>query len=1157
MNVSDSIRQADRSARIAAIDPHSSYIVSAPAGSGKTGLLTQRFLALLATVDEPEECLAITFTRKAAAEMSHRISQALLAAASNNPPSDDYQLATYQLAQVALARSNERNWGLLQSPGRLRVQTIDSFNRYLAAQLALETGLGDLPQPAENPEYDYRTVAIELLENFSERELTAEPIATLMRHTGNQQAIAVELLSKLLAIREQWLLGAYSSGAASQTGTQQARELLSGLARQSLGNVTRQLKPWLDELLSYADGAASRLIEAQQESPITALHGVTQLGTEPEDLPTWRALIALMCTDKMTWRAALTKNQGFPPTAKADKENFQALLKELASEPLRQQLEEIKALPDPHLADHESSIIQAILQLLPMLAALLDVQYKTHNRCDFTHYALHAHRALSELQQLQSGEVSELAMRLDYQLKHILVDEFQDTSQLQYELIASLTAQWCPGDGRTLFLVGDAMQSLYSFRNANVGLFIRAQHYPIGGAHCQPLQLSSNFRSKRAVIDWVNELFADLFPAHSDAGSGAVSYTASLAERGLDQPEGESAVSFTLSADEDKENARLNEAEAVAQTILKLRQTAQSNAAQPSIALLVRSRGQLEKLLPALQKHSISWRATEIEKLSETMVVTDLVSLTRALTSSADRIAWLALLRSPMVGLTLGDLWQLAGDQHHTTPLLKQLMRGSWPELSSDGQRRLGRCATPIVAAWQARGRQPLDRRVESLWQQLGGPQTVASSNDLLNAEVYLEKLSAHIESNQMLDWELLQPTLDKLYAKPHSGHADIEVMTIHKSKGLEFDHVLLPGLDRTGSNDKGDLLVWLEEIDDNNQVQHILAARPSWIEDKDPLYEFILRRRKIKQQHEATRVFYVAATRAAQQLHLFASTTIKDNKDNKQTDGGALLRLAEPAAHAPLALLWQRYRAEFQTLLDCGGQHQTSSFANLQLIHCEKNKTPVTNNASNPYWHRLPLRKLAATQREIVTTTNPIESLSQLDAHNLIARNLGTELHLLLQQLAELEDKSPAVQQRYINNALLSWQRYSVPDHPEKLVTQFTEAVQKISQCNTLQWLLQDHPQAACELKFDYWGSDGKLASAIVDRTFVVDGQRWIIDYKSATPQLNESLEQFITRQTEQYHTQLQRYGQLFRAHESLPQRWLLYFVLLGESVELPSDIG
>ena len=1150
-----SIRQADRAARAAAIDPSSSYIVSAPAGSGKTGLLTQRFLALLAAVDEPEQCLAITFTRKAAAEMSQRINQALQAAANNTPPSDSYQLATYQLAQAALARSNQRDWGLLQSPDRLRVQTIDSFNRYLAAQLALETGLGDLPQPADNADPDYRAVATELLENFSDKPPTAEPIATLMRHTGNQEDIAVELLSKLLAIREQWLLGAYSSGAASQIGTEQARQLLAELARQALTSATAKLKPWLDELLGYADGAAARLIEIHSESAITALHGVTELGSEPEDLPNWRALISLLCTKETQWRKSLTVNEGFAPTYKQPKLQLLGLIKELANEPLREQLAAIKALPDPNLVDHQSGIIQATLQLLPMLAALLEVQFKTHNRCDFTHYALHAHHALSELQQLQSDQVSELAMRLDYQLTHILVDEFQDTSQLQYQLLASLTAQWQPGDGRTLFLVGDAMQSLYSFRNANVGLFIRAQHQPVGGAHCQPLQLSSNFRSQRGIIDWVNELFVDLFPDHSDAGSGAVSYTPSLAERDSDNPVADSAVSFTLCASENKDSAQLAEAEAVSQRILQLRKHNPSGTAQPSIALLARSRKQLANLFPVLQKHGIRWRATEIERLNETMVVTDLVSLTRALSSSADRIAWLALLRSPMVGLTLADLWQLAGDQRHDTPLLKQLQRDSWPELSSDGQQRLARCAPTIVAAWQARGRQRLDRRVESLWQHLGGPHTVAASDDLLNAEIYLEKLSAHLESNQILDWEQLQPILDKLYAKPDSGHADIEVMTIHKSKGLEFDHILVPGLDRAGNSDKGDLLVWLEEIDDSDQVRHILAAKPSWLSEQDPLYTFITGRRKLKQQHEATRVFYVAATRAAEQLHLFASTAIKPAKESKNSAASGLPQLAKPAASTPLALLWGHYGADFQAMLERGEQRQNCSFADLQLLPSAVRIDDAARTPAAPFWHRLAVDKLPAQPLPAASATNASAGLSQLDGNNLLARKLGSALHRLLQQLAELEDKSPAEQQRCIHAALPTWHGYARLENGARLVEQFTQAAQQFCHCATLQWLLKDHPQAACELKLDYWGSDGKLSSAIVDRTFVVDGERWIVDYKSATPQPDESLEQFIRHQKEQYRGQLQRYGELFSAQEPLPQRWLLYFPLLRESAELPVD--
>ena len=110
----------DQQVRIDALDPQTSFAVSAPAGSGKTGLLTQRVLTLLATCDEPEEVLAITFTRKAAGEMQDRIMQALWQAADSPEPSDPHVLRTWKIAQQVLQRDKALQWNLLHSPQRLR-----------------------------------------------------------------------------------------------------------------------------------------------------------------------------------------------------------------------------------------------------------------------------------------------------------------------------------------------------------------------------------------------------------------------------------------------------------------------------------------------------------------------------------------------------------------------------------------------------------------------------------------------------------------------------------------------------------------------------------------------------------------------------------------------------------------------------------------------------------------------------------------------------------------------------------------------------------------------------------------------------------------------------------------------------------------------------
>ena len=124
-------------------------------------------------------------------------------------------------------------------------------------------------------------------------------------------------------------------------------------------------------------------------------------------------------------------------------------------------------------------------------------------------------------------------MRLDYRIRHILVDEFQDTSSLQIGLLERLTAGWEAGDGRTLFVVGDAMQSIYGFRKANVSLFIRTRELGIGGVGLTALDLSTNFRSAPAIVEWVNNSFASIFPNRDDRTRGQVCYRPSTAQKSV------------------------------------------------------------------------------------------------------------------------------------------------------------------------------------------------------------------------------------------------------------------------------------------------------------------------------------------------------------------------------------------------------------------------------------------------------------------------------------------------------------------------------------------------------------------------------------------------------------------------------------------------
>ena len=152
----------DLRAREEALAPSRSFIVQAPAGSGKTELLIQRYLGLLATVNEPEEIVAITFTRKAAAEMRARVLEAFAHAIAGKAPASEHERRTQQLARAALDRDGARGWRISDSPARLRIQTIDSLCAALTRQMPMLSKFGSQPESIEDAGALYAEAAREI-----------------------------------------------------------------------------------------------------------------------------------------------------------------------------------------------------------------------------------------------------------------------------------------------------------------------------------------------------------------------------------------------------------------------------------------------------------------------------------------------------------------------------------------------------------------------------------------------------------------------------------------------------------------------------------------------------------------------------------------------------------------------------------------------------------------------------------------------------------------------------------------------------------------------------------------------------------------------------------------------------------------------------------
>ena len=175
----------DQRQRQQALDPLRSFCVTAPAGSGKTELLIQRFLTLLARVELPEEVLAITFTRKAAAEMRARIIDALETALDDQPPADAHRALTWSLAREALQNDRKQGWDLLTGPARLNIKTIDSYCASLTRQMPVLSGFGGPVAPVNDARPYYLEATRAMLELLESNHPVAADLAHIMLHFHN------------------------------------------------------------------------------------------------------------------------------------------------------------------------------------------------------------------------------------------------------------------------------------------------------------------------------------------------------------------------------------------------------------------------------------------------------------------------------------------------------------------------------------------------------------------------------------------------------------------------------------------------------------------------------------------------------------------------------------------------------------------------------------------------------------------------------------------------------------------------------------------------------------------------------------------------------------------------------------------------------------
>lgn len=1118
---------ADAAAREVALDPTGSFIVQAPAGSGKTELLTQRLLVLLATVDEPEEVVAMTFTRKAAAEMRHRVFAAIRAAAAP-APEDAHRRRTWTLARAVLQRSQQRGWRLEDSPQRLRVRTIDALCSEIVRQAPLGSKLGGAIEITESAEPLYREAARAVLRQIETGSPEGAAVARVLAHFDNRTGTLEGQIVEMLRRRDQWqTLVTHTQRAGRSRAALEAafaEVVRNALVRADAALPAQCKTAWL----ASAAHASAQRCAGEPDLVLHSLRNSPWPGTSVADLPRWHALLDLVFTQdrearKRDWRKTADARLGFPAgKTKAEKAQWGPardahlrLIAELSAQTgLREDLLALYTLPDPTYDDVQWEVLEALLDTLLLASAQLRLVFAARGVADFAEIAAQAVAALGDPQ-----APSELALRLDYRIRHVLVDEFQDTSATQWGLLLRLTAGWSTGDGRTLFVVGDPMQSIYRFREADVGLYLRALDRGIGDLRLQPLQLQCNFRSRAGIVDWVNATFSQVLPQHDDIERSAVRYAPAQPVRA---PAAGAAVQVHAFVDAGPQ--------AEAQRVIDIVRHAQQRAPRQRIAILVRNRGHLLAITTALREAGITYRAVDLEGLAERPVIADLRALTRALLHPLDRVTWLAVLRAPWCGLRLADLHTLAAGLPPQQSLLAALRDPArLARLSEDGAARLQRTLETLEAARAQQGRLPLRRWIEATWIALGGPACAGGDSALQDAAVFLDCLQRLAPGAVLEDFAALDLALDALKASadPSAGDA-LSVMTIHKSKGLEFDTVIVPGLGRGTRSDDPPPVTWMHR-GAGEDTRLLLAPVHATGDARSASYDYLRTLESERQRHEDARLLYVAATRAREQLHLLGE--VRRDARNEA---------ARPPERSLLARLWPVVDGVFAE-----AAAQAPPQAPGGGIRVDRPPPPLRRLLNWPV-------QAAEPGLPLPSPATVAGSMLRYDWAGELARRVGLAYHRFVQHIAEDGiARWPAARCGELGPAVVEELRaLGVPQaHRDAAVRRVLLALENTLVDPRGRWLLQAHTQAVSELDLGTW-RDGRYQRRVIDRSFVdAQGQRWIVDFKTGTHEGGD-VDAFVHNELERYRGQLQDYCTLMRQLDPVhPVRAALYLPLLADA--------
>jgi ATP-dependent helicase/nuclease subunit A len=877
----------------AAADPRLSAWVGASAGTGKTKVLIDRVLRLMlprpgvdaSSATPPEKVLCLTFTKTAAAEMSNRIYKELAKWAVSDDAALGAELARLngETPTPDMMREARRLFArVLDTPGGLKIMTIHSFCQSVLKRFPVEAGLPphfDLMDEQSAVEYLTRCLHDIIAQARLRPDApVARAFSLLAQHLDS--AAMSDLMAKIMAKRSTLAAVFASHGDAE------------GSAEATVVEVYRVLGADPDDSEGRVTADAGAL-HAQDEKNLRQALQVLLEGTVTDQkrgmaMRDFIAEPARRAELLGTYRTAFFTQGGTVAKTLATKgsvEKYPDIINVMTRE-----AERLQALHDRLVAIRLSAINAALLTVASDMTGKYARYKRMTDRLDFDDLIIRTCDLLSD-----EAMVSWVLYKLDEGIDHILVDEAQDTSPQQWRVVRALASEFFSGHGtrgdtvRTLFVVGDEKQSIFSFQGADPSEFDRMQkHFGEKILFLQQqwvIPLKHSFRSTRTVLEAVDSVFSDLAVRQGVVADAATEVRHIPVRRGhaglvevwplFSARKKEERLAWKMPVDvETGDSAGVRLSQKIATTIRGWLDNGDMLASRGrpvragDILILVQSRSALvEQIMRALKEQSVPVAGIDRMTLTEEIAVMDLLALASFALQPRDDLTLATLLKSPLIGMGEDELFQLCHGRDGALWTVVQAARPDiaaylWPCLDKVGKVTPYEFFADILnmpcVADEASGRRAFYARL--------GRDIHDALDEFLNSCLHYEQ--THTPAIQkFVDWFVRGEAEIKREQESHRLD-QVRIMTVHASKGLQAPIVFLPDtVKKLHDHNKGRArLLWPSDNGGNDLTVPLWSPRSDYDTD---YYAERQQQAVARQEEEYRRLLYVALTRAEDRLYV------------------------------------------------------------------------------------------------------------------------------------------------------------------------------------------------------------------------------------------------------------------------------------------------